>query len=369
MNATRPFLLKPLLLSSMLLSCALLGSSLGQAQQLLPLDAATGHRLGLVYMRLAAPDAMGGTGLPARVITSPQEQAAVVATHAGVLERWDVVPGTVVEPGTLLGRVRSPDVLTLQQDWLGARAEEVLRSAALQRDRQLFDDGVIAQSRLQITEREALAAIAALQATTAQLQSAGFDTAARAALASSQTDLGYLRIVAPHAGHVAHLGVLPGTAVAEGERLVSITGNSLWVEAEIPARLAGSLAVGQSLQVDGSTVTLQLRQRDQSIDTDMQTVGILAEFTAPADVLPGQLVTLRLPSGSSGVLVPADAVVRNGDATLVFVRHADGVEARTLQLRVYGGDYLTDGGVSAGEEVVVRGAALLKGIQLGLGGE
>jgi membrane fusion protein, heavy metal efflux system len=175
--------------------------------------------------------------------------------------------------------------------------------------------------------------------------------------------------VAPHAGAVAHLGVMPGTAVAAGERLVAITGNSLWVEAEIPARLAGSLAVGQSLQVDGSNVPLQLRQRDQAIDTDRQTIGILAEFTAPAEVLPGQLVTLRLPAGSSGVLVPADAVVRNGADTLVFVRHTDGVEARSLQLRVHGGDYITDDGVSVGEEVVVRGAALLKGIQLGLGGE
>ena len=364
MNAIRP-----LRLNHLLLSCTLMGAAMAQAQELLPLDAATEHRLGLVFMRLVAPDAEGGAGLPARVISSPQQQAAVVATHGGLLERWDVVPGTLVEAGALLGRLRSPAVLTLQQEWLGARAEQVLRSEALQRDRQLFDDGVIARTRLQVAEREAQAAAAALQATTAQLQSAGFDAAALTALASTQADLGYLRILAPHAGTVAHLEALPGTAVATGERLVAITGSSLWVEAEIPARLAGSLAVGQSLQVDGSTVALQLRQRDQAIDTDRQTIGILAEFTAPADLLPGQLVTLRLPAGSGGVLVPADAVVRNGADTLVFVRHADGVEARTLQLRVHGGDYLTDGGVSAGEEVVVRGAALLKGIQLGLGGE
>ncbi len=86
-------------------------------------------------------------------------------------------------------------------------------------------------------------------------------------------------------------------------------------------------------------------------------------------MLPGQLVTLRLAAGSTGVLVPADAVVRTGDASIVYVRQPGGVEARTLQLRVHGSDYLAESGVSAGEEVVVRGAALLKGIQLGLGGE
>lgn len=362
MNATRPILLSLCVLG-------VLAPSLGHAQELLPLDEATGHRLGLVFMRLAAPDAEGGTGLPARVVTSPQEQAAVVATHAGVLESWEVVPGASVAAGDLLGRLRSPDVLALQQDFLDARAEDTLKSAALQRDRQLFEDGVIAQSRLQLAEREAQAASSALQSAAAQLQGAGFDAAARAALAAAQTDLGFLRIVAPHAGQVAHLHAMPGTAVAAGAPLVAVTGTSLWVEAEIPARLASDLAVGQSLQVDGSSVPLQLRQRDQAIDPDTQTIGILAEFTAPAAVLPGQLVTLRLAAGSTGVLVPADAVVRTGDASVVYVRQPGGVEVRTLQLRVHGSDYLAESGVSAGEEVVVRGAALLKGIQLGLGGE
>ena len=359
MNATR----------SILMSLALLGCSLGQAQELLPLDDATEHRLGLVFMRLAAPSAEGGNGLPARVVSSPQEQAAVIATHAGVLESWSVVPGASVAAGALLGRLRSPAVLALQQAFLDARAEEALKSAALQRDRQLFDDGIIAQSRLQLTEREAQAAASALQSAAVQLQGAGFDTAARAALAATQEDLGYLRIIAPHAGQVVHLHALPGTAVDAGAALAAVTGSRLWVEAEIPARLAASLAVGQSLQVDGSNVALQLRQRDQAIDPATQTIGILAEFTAAADVLPGQLVTLRLNASSAGVLIPADAVVRSGDASTVYVRNAQGVEARTLQLRVHGSDYLADSGVSAGEEVVVRGAALLKGIQLGLGGE
>lgn len=359
MNTTRP----------LLLSLALLLPALGSAQELLPMDENAEHRLGLVFMRLTAPDANGGTGLPGRVVASPLQQGTVVATHAGVLDSWAVTPGTAVEAGALLGRVRSPDVLALQQAWLDARAEEALRSAALRRDRQLLEDGVIAASRLQVTEREAQAAQAALQASAAQLRAAGFDTDALAALAAERADLGFVRVLAPQAGTVAHLHVLPGDAIDAGQTLVAVTGDSLWVEAEIPARLAAELAVGQSLRVDGQSAILQLRQRDQAIDASSQTVGILAEFTEAASVLPGQLVTLRLPAGSEGVLVPADAVVRNGDVTLVYIRRSDGIEARPLQLRVHGSDYLATAGVAAGEEVVIRGAALLKGIQLGLGGE
>lgn len=352
-----------------LFGALLLGAPLLHAQELLPLDAATEHRLGLVFTRLAAPDAEGGSAVPARVVTSPLQQSVIVATQDGVLESWRVTPGASVAAGDLLGRVQSAAVLAMQQDWLAARAEDTLRSAALQRDRQLFDDGVIAASRVQVSEREASAAAAAVQAAAAQLRAAGFDAAALAALAESRSDLGFQRIVAAQAGQVLHLDVLPGTAVAAGTTLAAVGGDSLWVAADVPAAQAAALVVGQSLQIEGSAVPLQLRQRDQAVDMHTQTVGILAEFTAPAALLPGQLVTLRLPAGSAGVLVPADAVVRSGADSVVYVRHADGVEARTLQLRVHGGDYLAESGVAVGEEVVVRGAALLKGIQLGLGGE
>jgi cobalt-zinc-cadmium efflux system membrane fusion protein len=359
MNLSRPLLLGLLLALP----------PLAMAQEQLPLDAATQHRLGLSFIRLAAPDASGGAAVPARVSSSPAEQAAVLATHAGVLDSWLVAPGTTVAAGTLLGRLRSPELLALQQDWLAARAETALRSSALQRDRQLLEDGIIAAARLQVTEREAQAAQTAEQAAAAQLQAAGFDAAALAALASERRELGYQRIVAPHAGTVAHLNVLPGTAVSEGEPLVAVTGAALWVEAEVPARLAAALLPGQALRLDDSAAPLQLKQRDAAIDPARQTIGIRAEFQGESGLLPGQLVTLRLPPSAEGVLVPADAVVRNGTTTLVYVRNAQGVEARPLQLRVFGSDYLADSGIAVGEEVVIRGAALLKGIQLGLGGE
>jgi len=68
------------------------------------------------------------------------------------------------------------------------------------------------------------------------------------------------------------------------------------------------------------------------------------------------------------VLVPASAVVHTGDETSVFVRTATGVEIRQLELRPVGSHYRAQHGISVGEELVVSGAALLKGMQLGLGG-
>jgi len=340
-----------------------------QAQELLPLDAGTEHRLGLVFTRLAAPDQQAGAVVPAQVISSPLQQSSVVALYGGVLESWVVQPGYPVAAGEVLGLLRSPQVLELQQNWLEAHAAEQLASAALQRDQRLLADGVIAASREQQTRREQQAASSRLQALGAQLQQAGFAQSDLTALTRPGAQLGLYRIVAREAGLVAHLQLLPGAAVNSGDALLSISSDSVWISAEVPARLATVLAEGQALRVEREAAALILRQRDQSVDAATQTIGILAEFIEPVSLLPGQLVSLVLPATAQGVLVPADAVVRNGSLTSVYVRSAGGVESRVLQLQVLGSDYLATSGVSAGEEVVIRGAALLKGIQLGLGGE
>lgn len=352
-----------------LLALSVLCSAPGMAQQLLPLDEAAEHRLGLVFMRLAETGQQSGAVLPAMVISSPFQQSGLVALFDGVVTEWKVAPGEEVSAGSLLGLVRSPEVLALQQQWLTSLAQERQSSAQLTRDKQLFADGVIAEQRLQQTEREQRSATIAAQSAAAQLESAGFDSAARAALAGNQSDLGYYRLLATTSGRVAHLVRLPGDAVDAGAELVSINSSVLWVSAELPARSAASLVVGQSLQVQGQAAALTLRQKDQALDRQSQTVGILAEFAQAVDLLPGQVVDLVLPAPTQGVVIPADAVVRTGEQTAVYVKTSGGVESRVLDLQPFGSDYLAIAGIDAGAEVVVRGAALLKGIQLGLGGE
>jgi len=160
-----------------------------------------------------------------------------------------------------------------------------------------------------------------------------------------------------------------GDLVDAGEPVLNLSSDRLWVSARLPARLAAEVAVGQSLLAADFGVELQVRQLDRAIDTATQTVGLLAEFAGSAPVLPGQVINVQAPPPGKGVVVPAEAVVHNGDSNVVYVRSASGIEARTLELRPLGGDYLVEEGLASGDEVVIRGAALVKGITLGLGGE
>jgi len=67
------------------------------------------------------------------------------------------------------------------------------------------------------------------------------------------------------------------------------------------------------------------------------------------------------------LLIPAAAVVHEGVESLVYVRNPNGVEVRALSLIPMGDAYLAISGIRAGEQILVKGAALVKGIQLGLG--
>lgn len=342
-----------------------------RAQEQIPLDAATINRLGLVFATLAASDTTDGARFPARVTGSPLEASELHAVHGGTLEAWHVRPGAAVEQGTVLASLRSSAALALQQQYVAAEAAARQSAFELARDRRLFEQGVIAEQRLRETERRERAAAFDLQAAEAALAQTGFAPDELAALREQGLALGLYRIKAPFAGTVAHLDHMAGDMVLEGEAVAALTGARLWIQAELPATLATRVQTGQTLRLADGGAALVVRMKEGAIDPQTQTVGVHAEFTEAVDLLPGQVVTLVLPALQEGVIVPADAVVRSGSDTIVYVRNANGVEARVLALQPFGANYFApaEAGAAAGDEVVVRGASLLKGITLGLGGE
>ncbi|MDR0780198.1 MAG: efflux RND transporter periplasmic adaptor subunit [Pseudomonadales bacterium] len=357
---------------SLLLPFLLVMSSAGSsvtAAVLNTLDQATLNRLGLVFARVQPVSTDSGTTVSARVMGSPLQPDAVVARFAGVVEAWHVAPGDAVDANAVLGTVRSSEVLTLQQQWLEANAALRQASAAQTRDQKLFDDGVIAAQRLQQTQRDYQAARASADALGAQLTLAGIEAKQLGSFTSQSPQLGLYTLRAPLAGVVGRLQASVGEAVTSAQRLVELSPAQLWLQADLPASLAAGLREGQPLRTQGVDTPLTLRQLDRQLDPRTQTLGIRAEFDGTVNLRPGQIVPLLLTPLEAGWRIPADAVVHNGKTTEVFVRTASGIDSRVLHLEPLGGDYLAREGIQGDEQLVVRGAALLKGMTLGLGGE
>jgi cobalt-zinc-cadmium efflux system membrane fusion protein len=336
--------------------------------QLLPLDSGDIERLDIRFATPAPVQPSDGLQVPASVINAPDSQLAVSARHTGVLEHWLAAPGEPVGAGQQLAVIRSDSIARLQQDWIAADTGAAQADAALARDRALLDAGIIARQRLEQTEREAQQAQFRRRALAAQLEAAGFDAAARARLRSGELAPGQYFAVAPDAGVLARRALDVGAVVVENASLAVLSQSSaLWLRAEVPAAAAAALAPGQRLATLGGHAPLALRYKDANVDALTQRVQISAEFLAPPGLLPGQIVTLVLPSTRAGMLVPSAAVVRHDGLTTVFVRTDGGVEVRPLALVPMGEAYLATEGLRSEEQVVVKGSALLKGMLLGLG--
>lgn len=358
--------LKPLILA---LTMPVMMSAV--AQDSIPLTADDLQRMAIVFSPVQAVAGSDGDRVPASVINPPDVSATLNALFEGQLQNWHVETGAEVSAGQLLATLRSEDLLAAQQALMDSVIALSHADAALLRDQRLFDDGIISGQRLQSSNRERQLAAVAESTARRRLSSAGFSDSDLASLQSGNSTLGEYRLTAPHAGVVSQRLLQAGAQVSDGDALLALRSEEqLWVSARIPARLAGTLNAGSPLALADSTATLTLRQLDRQVDSATQTVGIQAEFdnTGGMALMPGQIVTLILPPAERGVRVPAEAVVHAGEETTVYVRTGSGAEARVLALTPSGRNYIAGSGLQAGEEIVVQGAAVLKGIQLGLGG-
>lgn len=338
------------------------------AQESIVISGSDIDRLGIQFADVAEIDLQSGSRFPAVVVTSPNATSLVNNSFSGTLSRWHADPGEAVEAGSPLATIRSAELLEQQNLWLQSNAAWEQANFELDRDRQLLELGIVSQQRLEQTQRRFAQAQIDLASRSALLELAGFQEASLGTLLQDGSDLGSYQVRAPESGLLTHRNYSVGEVVASYEEIASIQQTaSLWLAAEIPARLAQSLEPGYKLTLANTAEQLTVQQKDFVINPDTQTTEVLAAFDAASNYRPGQILTLVVPAATSGVLVPASAVVQSGNTRTVYVRNANGVQVRNLQLEPAGDNYLAREGIRAGESIVVTGTAAIKGMQLGLG--
>lgn len=326
-------------------------------------------RMGVVFAPAEPVDTSAGARFPATVVNSPDSAASITALWSGTLSSWSGTPGEPVSAGSVLATVRSQEVLPLQDAWIDAVTALESADFALRRDDTLFSQGVIAQQRLNQTRLAQQQATFTERSARALLTQGGFDATRLQALREQGRGLGEFYLLAREDGVLTQRLYTAGAWVDAGAVVATLNaGTRRWASAHVPARAASAVAIGQRLSIAGSGESLTLRQKDFVIDTSNQTMELLAEFDAETALTTGQIISLVLPPSAPGILVPERAVVHSGSSTTVYVRTAAGVEARTLTLQSIGADYLAVDGLATGEQIAIQGTAVLKGIQLGLGG-
>lgn len=318
-----------------------------------------------IETQVAGSAVTSSSRLPARVEVPPSQIRIVAAPLAGLVEMLAVVPGEQVSRGQILARLKSPQALELQRDVLQSSAQASLWRQNLQRDEQLFAEGLIAESRLQGTRAAASQAFAQQAERSRGLQLAG---GAPGKLGDS------LALVATIDGVVLEQGAQLGQRVEAAMPIYRLASLSpLWLEIQVPQSVAAPLRKGMPIKVVNPPLPGKLVAIGRSVDPLSQSVLVRAEIRAGSEqLIPGQLLEVELDSqAGQSVQLPSSAIIRHAGAALVFVVGSvpGRFESRTVSIISQGGNTVRVEGVRAGEPIVVKGASGLKAMLGESGGQ
>lgn len=242
--------------------------------------------------------------------------------------------GQAISQGEPLFTVYSPELLTLQEDYLRARRSGNARLLSAARQR-LLRSGVTRQ----------------------QLEW----------LAKQGKAQDYFPILAPASGVVIEKNMVSGSAIKRGETLLRLADMStLWVEAFAYEQDLPLLAVGQQAHVrigGQGTITATVAHIDPFLQRDTRTARVrLALDNESGSYQAGQFaqVDLLLPLGEQ-VVVPEDALLVSGDKRIVFKDLGAG---RLKPVRVRTGYRVGDRivirhGLEEGDAIVTAGTFLI----------
>ena len=357
------------LLSALLMATCLLAVPTRASAIELLLQSSQLQSLGIETRR--ADQAGGGRSgtLPARVLVPNAQMRVVTAPVAGMVELLAVAPGESVKRGQVLAQLASPQALELQRDALQSGSQAQLLQQSLKRDELLFAEGLIPESRLQATR--AAAAQAAAQASERR------QGLALAGMTPGKLG-GPLALTSPIDGVVLGQGVQLGQRVENSALIYRVAKlEPLWLEIQAPQAQTGGLQLGMPVRIANSTVSGKLIAIGRAIDAASQTVLLRAAVSEGAATLrPGQVLEVELDLGAAEkqLRLPASALIRNQDATVVFVQSAGKdkqvrFEARQVHIVSQGGDSALVEGIGANEIIAVKGVSGLKAMLTGVGRE
>jgi cobalt-zinc-cadmium efflux system membrane fusion protein len=317
----------------------------------------------LSVMAAATQMVSGKLTLPGIVESDPARTAAVLTPLAGRVLALKVALGDRVVRGQVLAVLESADLAQAYDDNDKAADSFHLTEMNLARQEAQFKLGAASERERDQARSDHAQAEAEYHRTRARLKTLGVsaDTPAASRL---------LAVTAPVGGSVTTLAVAPGNMVNDPTQPIMTIADlaTVWVTALVPEKDLAAVSRNQDAQVSLLAYPdRQLRGKvlfvGDVIEPDSRRDKIRIAF-ANADyaLKPNMYATVTLEGPKqSRVVLPSSALLMNNDRTSVFVATAPWTfERRSVDPQLEEGPTVAIGsGVTAGEQVVVKGGILL----------
>jgi cobalt-zinc-cadmium efflux system membrane fusion protein len=302
--------------------------------------------------------------IPAQIEADPTRVVHVYPPAGGRIVEMKVRPWDWVQKGQTLATIESSDLSRAVADYHKALADYQVKRQQLERSADLYAHDAIALKDYQQAQADEQSAQAELDATKEQVRVFGMDPDH----ASSE-----LLVTAPRAGVILDVGAAPGefsNALAAPQPLCTIADiSTVWAvgdiyEADLAAAKTGepaklTLNAYPSQQWSGRVGVVS-----DAVDPNTRTLHVRIVLPNPgARLKPSMFGAIRLlRSSRQGILVPAAAVVREGNAAYAFVSEGQGhYQRRSVVVgQSSDGSLEITSGLKMGDTIVSQGALLLR---------
>ena len=302
------------------------------------------------------------------MIISPEREHVVSSPIAGLVVQILVQLNQSVKQGAGLLRITGPELGQQQLQLMQAASRVALARQAAARDSALFDEGIVAQRRLQESRAALKEAEAGLAQAKASLLLSGMPAATIDRVAAGGKLEDSLLLVAPRSGVVTRLDARAGQRVEPVTALLQIAEtDKLSLDIQVPAAEGARWKPGAKVKVQGRDTSARIVSSGSMVSPGSQTVTIRAAVdSGVASLRSGESIAVEMPGASAeGWELPLAAVAHDGAQAYVFVKTADGFEARPVTVAASGGRKVrVQGAFKEGEQVAVSGVVALKGAWL-----
>lgn len=326
-----------------------------------------GHpQLALLGIVSAAPGKAVVVELPARLVWNEERTQRIFPAFAGRVMAIKADVGQAVKPGSLLAQLSSPDYGIAQADTAKAMADAQLTKKSVQRQREMFEAGIIARKDLDVAEADAARSQAEIQRAEARTRLYG----GGAGNVNQQ-----LALVSSINGVVVERNLNPGQEVRPDQSgpgapalFVVTDPTSLWVQIDARESEVGTLKPGAVFQLvipalPGEKFEGRVTAAADFIDPSTRTIKVRGLVANPDRRLKAEmLATARVERMfGPGVVIPSHAISLLGAKHTVLVQVQPGVfEIREVTMSYQGPrDSVVASGLEVGEQIVSENMLLL----------
>jgi len=311
--------------------------------------------------------------VPGSIVPSGDHIARVAVRLLGTVAELRKRLGDTVRAGEVVAVIESREVADAKSEYLAARLVFDLQQTLFNRSTKLFEGKVLSENdflRARTTFQDARVKIEiarqklfALSLTTEQIE------------ALPQQPVETLRLQelrAPIAGRVAErrveLGSLVGREGQESELFVIVNLDVVWAELAVPPSELASIREGQQITIAASTGSepspATIMFVSPLLDKDTRAARVVASVdNAALKWRPGSFVAAEIPTNATpaAIVVPKPALQSIKGDTVVFVRTAEGFEARKVSIGRQDGRLAeVTAGLAAGERIATSNTFTLK---------